>query len=319
MSLHDAAASRWLWQDIDVSHWSETKRSLHLYSQMLGKIKLAAAPIQPNWIFTALYLTPRGLTTGTIPWHGMSFDVVIDVFESSIVLSRSDGARKSVPLIPVRTVAEVYAALSAALAALDINITISTIPQEIPDTTPLDQDRRPSEYDASAVMRWFGASTAISGVFDAWRTRFFGREGLQLWWGAFDLALLLFSGRHVKPPADRGYLMKYDLDAELMNVGLYYGDAQTRPFFYGYIYPEPRGAASLQIAPSEASWSETLHEWVLPYEAVRTSSDPAATVRTFIDAIYEQCFTAAGWSREAFAYHPPPLAVRSRASDTQIS
>jgi hypothetical protein len=277
---------------------------------MLGKIKLAVAPVQPNWMFTALHLSPRGITTGTIPWRGSSFDVEIDVFESRIVLSRSNGARTSVALTPVRTVAEVYADLVAALEALGVVCAISPVPQELPDTTPLDEDRRPSEYDPEAVLRWFAASTMAAAIFDAWRTHFFGRSGVQLWWGAFDVALLLFSGRHVAPPADRGYIMRYDLDAELMNVGLYYGDAQTPPLFYGYIYPAPKEAQSLPIAPAQASWSSALQEWVLPYEAVRTSSDPPATLRSFIDAIYEQCFAAAGWPVGEFSYKLPPVPPR---------
>jgi hypothetical protein len=300
------------WPDVDVSRWSETKRSLHLYAQMLGKIKLAVAPVQPNWLFTALYLTPRGLSTGTVLWRESSFEAVVDVFESAILITRSNGESARVPLLPVRTVAEVYADLTSALAKLGIVCTISTIPQEIPDVTPLDEDRRPSEYDPAPARRWFAASTAVSGVLDDWRARFFGRANLQLWWGAFDIALLLFSGRHVAPPTDRGYIMKYDLDAELMNVGLYFGDAQTPPFFYGYIHPEPADAASLPIAPSQASWSTALHEWVLPYESVRTSSDPATVLRAFVDAIYEHCFDAAGWPRDAFSYRPPPIASARR-------
>jgi Family of unknown function (DUF5996) len=278
---------------------------------MLGKIKLATAPIQPNWMFTALYLSPRGLSTGTVPWRGSSFDVTIDVFDSAFVLSRSDGVRAKIPLIPVRTVADVYADLVAALAALGVSVSLGTVPQEIPDTTPLDEDRRPSEYDPAAVGRLFAVATAVSGIFAQWRSRFFGRTGLQLWWGAFDLALLLFSGRRVAPPTDRGYLMKYDLDAEMMNVGLYFGDAHTPPFFYGYIYPEPAGAESLPIAPAQASWSSGLHEWVLPYEAVRQSARPDLTLESFIDAIYAQCFAAAGWPRDAFSYDQPPIASRA--------
>jgi hypothetical protein len=299
-----------MWPDVDVSLWAGTKRSLHLYSQMLGKIKLAVAPVEPNWMFTALHLSPRGLTTGTIPWRGSSFEVLIDVFSSEIVVSRSNGARAEVPLLPRRSVAEVYSDLKAALESLGIACEISTIPQEISDTTPLDQDHRISEYDPGESQVWFAATTAVSGVFDTWRQHFFGRAGLQFWWGGFDVALMLFSGHHVPAPTDRGYIMEYDLDAELMNVGLYYGDAQTPPFFYGYIYPEPKSAESLPIAPAQASWSSAFNEWVLPYQAVRESPDPAAMLRSFIDAIYDLCFSAAGWRRDEFLYRLPPIAVR---------
>ena len=151
----------------------------------------------------------------------------------------------------------------------------------------------------------FRVSTATSGIFDRWRAHFFGRNGIQLWWGAFDLALILFNGRHVPPPLDRGYLMKYDLDAALMNAGLYFGDDQNAPFFYGYIYPQPDGAPLLPIVPKAASWSDAMNEWVLPYEAVRAANDPAAEVSAFLDAIYAASCDVAGWDRAALSYVEP--------------
>jgi Family of unknown function (DUF5996) len=305
------------WPDVTLSRWAETKRSLHLYAQMFGKIKLVLSPIQPNWMFTALHLTPRGLTTGTIAWHCSSLDVLLDVFSSEIVVTRSTGARIVIPLLPVRTVAEVYHDLTASLEKVGVNCFISRIPQEVPDTTPLDADRRSAEYDPDAVMRWFQAATATTGVFDEWRSRFFGRAPLQVWWGALDVALLLFSGRRVNAPTDRGYIAKYDLDAELMNVGLYLGDQGTPPFFYGYIYPQPGGVELLPIAPQQASWSATLQEWVLPYEVVRTSEHPTETLCMFIDAIYAQCFAAAGWDRNAHSYEAPK--IRNRGVPSRLA
>lgn len=291
--------------DVDVARWAATKKTVHLSLQMLGKLRLALSPAQPNWLFTALFLSARGITTGAIPWQGTSVEAQLDVFSSDIVVQRSNGEVARIPLLPVRTVAEIYAELTAALARLGVDCTISPIPQEVPDTTPLHEDRRPAAYDPNAVQRWFAASTAAATVFEHWRAHFFGRTGIQLWWGALDVALLLFSGKHVTPRADRGYLMKYDLDAELMNVGLYFGDETTAPFFYGYIFPQPAAAETLPIAPASASWSATLGEWVLPYEAVRTSADPAAEVRAFLDAIYRQCIDAAGWDRAAHRYDAP--------------
>jgi hypothetical protein len=294
--------------DVDVSRWGPTKKSLHLYLQMLGKVRVALSPPQPNWLFTALYLVPRGVTTGPIPLHGSSLEALLDVFSSEIVVQRSTGAVVRVPLLPVRTVAEVFADFRAALDEVGAECVISPIPQEVPDTTPLDEDRRPSEYDAEAVRRWFDASTATAAIFDRWRAHFFGRTGIQVWWGALDVALLLFNGKHVTPPADRGYIMKYDLDAELMNAGLYYGDESNPPFFYGYIYPQPPAAPTLPIAPVSASWSTALGEWVLPYSAVSESPDPAAELSAFLDAIYRNCIEAAAWDRDALRYDAPPRA-----------
>jgi len=310
------------WPDVHVANWAGTKRSLHLYAQMLGKIRLALSPPQPNWMFTALYLSPRGITTGFIPYGLGSVEATLDVFDSRITIAQSSGERSFVDLLPVRTVAEIYEALSATLRRLNVACHITAIPQEVPDTTPLDRDRRASEYDPQAVLRWFRAATATAAIFERWRTCFFGRTGIALWWGAFDIALLLFSGRRVMPPSDRGYLMKYDLDAELMNAGLYFGDAQTAPFFYGYISPPPAGVETLPIRPAPAAWSPKLGEWVLPYDAVRATNDPAASIREFIDSIYQTCFTAAGWNRAAHAYEVPkrvsdtaPAASQSSSSD----
>jgi hypothetical protein len=300
------------WHDLDVSQWAPTKQSLHLCAQMLGKIRLALSPPQPNWMFTPLYFVPRGLTTGFIPCDDASIEGVLDIFDSTISIFKSDGRSRGVPFLPARSVAEVYAELSAALAELDVDCFISPLPQEVPDTTPLPEDRRLREYDRAAALRWLETQTAIDGVFERWRSRFFGRSGIQLWWGAFDLAMILFNGKHVKPPADRGYLLRYDLDAELMNVGLYLGDERNAPFFYGYIYPEPKGADAISMQPGGSAWSAQLHEWVLPYDLVRRSANPADTLTAFIDSVYRQCFDAAGWDRNAFTYEPPPRPTLDR-------
>jgi hypothetical protein len=291
--------------DLHLSRWAPTKRSLHMYAQMLGKIRLALSPAQPNWMFTPLSLSARGLTTGPMPYGESSVQASLDFFASRITIERSNGAERSLGLQPARTVAEVYHEISAALAQLDIACVISPIPQEVADITPMDCDRRPSEYDPAAVLRWFDAVTAIAGIFDSWRAPFFGRSAIQLWWGAFDIALLLFSGKRVPPPTDRGYLMRYDLDAELMNVGFYLGDEKQAPFFYGYIYPQPGGVESLPIAPASVSWSPELREWVLPYDDVRLSEDPGGVLRTFLDSVFEHCFDVAGWSRDSVTYEMP--------------
>jgi hypothetical protein len=292
-----------VWPDVNVAAWARTKKSFHLYTQMLGKLRVALSPAQPNWMFTA-----RGLTTGAMPWHGTSVQASLDVFSSEIVVERSNGSARRISLVPVRTVAEIYADLQTALSEVGVSCTLSPIPQELPDVTPLDGDHRVAEYDPTYVLRWFRAATATASILDEWRAHFFGRSGIQVWWGALDVALLLFSGKRVTPPTDRGYIMKYDLDAELMNVGLYYGDETTPPFFYGYIYPEPPAPETLPIAPLSAAWSSTSKEWVLPYQAVRSASSPAAELKAFLDAIYAQCIASAGWDRNALSYAAPKRA-----------
>ncbi|HZO93530.1 MAG TPA: DUF5996 family protein [Candidatus Baltobacteraceae bacterium] len=293
------------WDDIDVGAWAPTKRALHRYAQMLGKIRVARSPSEPNWMFTALYLGARGFRTGAIPCGLESFEASVDVYSAELLLQRSDGREARIALGTAENVAAVYHALQRALDELDVECALDPTPQEIPDPTSLDEDTRPTEWDSAAVLRWFRVSTAVADLFQRRRARFFGRSGVQLWWGAFDLSLMLFNGKHAQAPADRGYLLKYDLDAELLNVGLYYGEENAAPFFYGYIHPEPPNAPGLAIAPDAASWSDALHEWVLPYESVRRSSDPAAAVNAFLDALVGHCFDAAGWDRAALAYEAP--------------
>lgn len=297
------------WHNLDVSRWAPTKQSLNLYAQILGKIRLALSPPQPNWMFTALYLVPRGLTTGSIPCSYSSIECILDVFESAILIYKNDGRSVRIPFVPPRSV---YADVTAALQELNVECYISIRPQEVPDTRPLPEDHRVRDYDPAAALRWLQTYTAVADVFERWRSKFFGRNGIQVWWGAFDVALILFSGKPATPPANRGYLMKYDLDAELMNVGLYLGDEKAAPYFYGYIYPQPSSAPSLPIRPASAAWSATLREWVLPYDDFRASTDPEAALRTFIDAVYAHCFDAAGWDADALRYELPSAIASGR-------
>jgi hypothetical protein len=274
---------------------------------MLGKLRLALAPAQPNFTFTSLALGPRGFTTGTMPVGLHSLAASLDVFDAMMSLEMSDGRVEQISLAEPRTVAGVFAGLHAALRRLGVDVTLSPIPQEVPDLTPLDTDERPAVFDTRDAQRWLTAMTATSAVFDRWRAHFFGRMSVQLWWGAFDFALLLFNGKHVEAPADRGYLLKYDLDAEMMNAGFYPGDDAQPAYFYGYIYPQPPACSDLPIMPSAATWSSALGEWILPYDAVRTADDPEATLRAFLDAIYGLCGSVSGWDHEALRYVPPPL------------
>ncbi len=295
-----------VWPALEFESWAPTKRSLHLYAQMLGKLRLALSPPQPNFVFTALALTPRGFTTGLIPYGPRALEVSVDVFSAEMIVACSDGQVQRLSFAEPCTVARVFAELHRALAELGITVALSPIPQEIPDLTPLDTDDRPAFFEPAAAQRWLTVVIALSGTFDRWRSHFAGRMGIYLWWGAFDLALLLFSGKQVPAPADRGYLLKYDLDAEMMNVGFYPGDDAHPAIIYGYIYPQPPACGSLPIAPPGAAWSDAAGEWILPYATVQQSADPDASLTAFLDAIYAMCGRDAAWSGD-FSYVRPPL------------
>lgn len=274
---------------------------------MLGKVRLALAPHQPNFLFTALYMTPRGFTTGAIPVGLRLIEVRLDVFEPQISVSTSEGGRREISFSQLPSIAATYESLKDALKAVDVDVTLSPKPQEISDHTPLDSDERRPLWVHDDARAWLDVMSATQSVFDRWRAHFFGRTGIQLWWGALDLALLLFSGKHVPPPLDRGYLFKYDLDAEMMNAGFYPGDEANEPFYYGYIYPEPERCSEISIAAEGVRWSDQLREWILPYDLVRRSPDPETLLRSFLDGIYNVCGDAARWERGAYAYVPPPL------------
>jgi hypothetical protein len=295
------------WPPLEYARWAPTKRTLHLIAQMLGKLRLALAPHQPNFLFTALYMTPRGFTTSPVPVGLRLLEVRLDVFDARISVLTSDGRRIDVAFAELSSIAATYEALLAALNALDVEVSLSPIPQEIPDSTPLDHDARPVAWVPEDAQALLTVMSSTQSVFDRWRAHFFGRTGLQLWWGAFDLALLLFSGKHVAPPLDRGYLARYDLDAEMMNAGFYAGDEANEAFYYAYIYPEPAGCAELAVGADGARWSEQFGEWILTYDFVRRAPEPEELLRAFLSGIYDACGRAAHWARSEHLYVPPPL------------
>ncbi|HVR47966.1 MAG TPA: DUF5996 family protein [Candidatus Binatia bacterium] len=294
------------WPVLEYAPWARTKRTLHLIAQMLGKVRLALAPHQPNFQFAALYMAPDGITTSPIPVGLRLVELRLDVVEARIVLLSSDRRRREIAFAQLPSIASTYNALLDALRAIDVDVVLSPIPQEIADRTPFDRDENPPIWEVDDAHAWLTAMSSTQAVFDRWRAHFFGRTGLQLWWGALDLTLLLFTGKHVPAPLDRGYLFRYDLDAEMMNAGLYPGDDATEPFYYGYIYPEPAGCSEMAIADG-TQWSDPFREWILPYSLVRAAPRPEELLHSFLDGIYATCSRAAHWNDAEFTYQPPPL------------
>jgi hypothetical protein len=299
------------WPALPYEEWAATKKTLQMYTQMAGKVRLALAPPQPEWLATCLYMTARGLTTGPMPYGDLAVELVFDFYGHTLSVLVSDGRVRAIPLGPARTVAAFYRNLMDAFADLGIKVDIWSKPQELDDATPFDENEHDGSYDADQVVRWFTIMGAVDNVFEEWRSRFFGRTGLQFWWGAFDLGVLRFTGRHVDPPQDRGYIMRYDLDAEFMNAGFWPGDDKNpSPVFYAYLHPQPPGCDVAPIDPSSAAWVEQMGEWVLPYDEVRTSADPRKTLMGFLDCIYGLAGDIGGWDLLDFEYAKPKLQPR---------
>ena len=286
--------------------WPSSQAYIHLVTQMMGKLRLALAPSQPEWLHASLALGARGLTTGALPWGDRSVEVALDVVEGALDVLASDGSQRRISLSPARPLADIWAEFRGALDELGVEARMSDKPQEMDDATPLSRDRRGRTYDRPSVASWFAALTAIHNVFGEWRSPFFGRSGIGFWWGAFDMTAMVFSGRHATPREGSGYITRYDLDAESVVIGFWPGDAHDEAMFFAYIVPEPPGCADLPLALPAAGWVADKGEWILPYEGVRAAPDPGGALLAFMDTIYAAAGSLAGWDLAAYRYEPPP-------------
>jgi len=299
------------WPALPYEDWAGTKKTVQLYAQMLGKTKLALAPVQPQWLASSLEVGARGLTTGALPWGTASVETSLDFADHVLKVATSDRRVAEVSLLGGPTVADVWSQLRGIYADFGIVADMWDKPQEVEDTTRISSDTRPAEYDPEAVERWWKVISAVRGVFDQWRSPFFGRTHVPFWWGAFDLAVLRFTGKKAVPPEDRGYIMRYDLDAEFMNAGFWPGDDNApAPVFYAYIHPKPEGCELAPIDPGGAAWIEQMGEWVLPYDAALQSGNSRQAIVDFLDCIYAIAGEYGGWDLASFTYEEPPAPVR---------
>jgi len=300
-----------VWPALPYEEWAQTKKSLHMCVQMVGKLRLALAPPQPEWLHTCLYLEPRGFTTGAMPWERGVVSAGIDVFSSELWIHTSDGGRARILLGPPRCVAEVWAEFRAALTGLGVSVDLWEKPQEVPDTTPFSANRHDCTIVPEHAQRFHQVVCLVDRVFEEFRAEFFGRSSIQFWWGSFDFAVLLFNGKHATAPDDRGYIMRYDLDAEHLNAGLWFGDdSAPAPSFYGYLVPRPDGCELAVMEPEHAGWVEAMGEWMLPYESVRDCPDPEAALMSFLRSVYRVATEQGGWDAEQYRYVQPPPSER---------
>ena len=287
------------------AEWAATQDFLHLVTQMIGKLRLALAPPLPEWSHAALALSPRGLTTGALPWRGGSVEATVDIAEGVIRIASSDGRTQGIGVTPGRTIAEIWSDLGHALEALGIDAILWDKPQERVDATPFSLDHRPRALDPALAASWFALMTELHGVFDDWRSPFFGRSRVSFWWGGFDLTVELFNGRHATPRDGANYLMRHDLDAEVLSLGFWPGSTKQAARFFGYIVPEPIDCARYPMDVGTAAWASTMGEWVLPYRDVRDTDDRLAMLGGFMDRVLRAAGDLGGWDLDAFTYARP--------------
>jgi len=281
--------------------WEDSKETLHLFSQIVGKVRMAAHPKLNHWWHVTLYPSSRGLTTGRVPYGGLDFEIAFDFIDHALDIRCCDGGHRRFPLTGL-SVAAFHAHLFEALRALGIEVQIRAVPYDRPYTTPFAQDTGHADYDADRVHDWWRAMGQIASVFEEFRGRFLGKSTpVHLFWHSFDLALTRFSGR-TAPPREGG--TRADREAyshEVISFGWWPGDAQVREAaFYSYTAPEPKGIETMPLDPEAAVWNEAggSHMAFLPYEAVRTGTDPRSSILAFLESAYTAGARRAGWPLE---------------------
>jgi hypothetical protein len=299
-----------LWPELPYNSWKETRDTLHLWTQVVGKIRLALTPwLNHSW-HVPLYLAARGLTTSPIYDGYRAFEIVFDFQEHILDITTDDGRRKEIALRP-QTVAEFYAAVMSALAEIGIRVEINDRPSEIPGAIPFSGDRTHAAYDAEYAHRFWRILLQADRVFKQFRTGFIGKASpVHFFWGSFDLAVTRFSGRRAPPhpggvPGLADAVVREAYSHEVSSAGFWPGGSGIEyAAFYSYAYPEPRGFRTLSVAPTAAFFSEALGEFLLPYDAVRTAADPDAVLLAFLNATYEAAASTGKWDRVALECAP---------------
>ena len=292
-----------VWPTLPYPAWRDTCTTLHLWTQVVGKVRLAQTPwLNHSW-HVPLYVTARGLTTSPMPHGPRLFEIGFDFIDQVLDIAASDGARQRLPLRP-QTVADFHAAVMAALAALDLPVRISELPCEIPGAIPFSRDRTHAAYDGAAARRFWRALLQVDRVLKAFRTGFVGKASpVHFFWGSFDLAVTRFSGRAAPPhpggvPGVADAIMREAYSEEVSSAGFWPGgNGLDEAAFYSYAYPAPDGFSTSAVEPAAATFHPTLGEFILPYEAVRTAHDPDATLLAFLQSTYEAAARNARWDQ----------------------
>src|SRR4030081_1406960 len=298
------------WPELPTAAWRETCATLHLWTQIIGKIRLARAPwLNHSW-HVALYVTARGLTTSPIPDGTRTFQIDFDFIDHALRISTSDGAKRQFALAG-KSVAGFYAAVTADLAELGIRVAIDEMPSELPEPICFSQDNEHASYDPDAGRRFLQILVHADRVFKQFRTGFLGKASpVHFFWGSFDLAVTRFSGRRAPRHPGGWPLLSDDVACEaysheVSSAGFWPGSgAIDYPAFYCYAYPEPAGFRTTKVRPGAAFFSEALGEFILPYDAVRTAANPDQALLEFLQSTYEAAANAAKWDRDALECTP---------------
>jgi hypothetical protein len=289
-------------------NWEPTRATLHMWTQIVGKLRLALAPPQNHFWHSTLYVTARGLTTSPMPYGSDLVQIDFDFVDHQLLIATSSGARQRVALEP-KSVAAFYAEVMASLRGLGIEVSIYARPVEIAEPIPFAEDRVHADYDAAAAHTYWRALIQADRVFKRFRGGFLGKSSpVHFFWGAFDLAVTRFSGR--RAPMWSGavvnvhpHVMHASYSHEVSSAGFWVGSGAPA-LFYSYAVPEPSGFRQAAVRPPEAAYSSDMGEFVLPYDVVRASERPDETLRSFLDTTYAAAADLGNWDRVLLEQQP---------------
>jgi hypothetical protein len=291
------------WPALPLAEWGDTRDTIQLWTQVVGKVRMANAPLENHWWNVPLYVDARGLTTSLVPHGTRAFEIRFDFVDHGLTVVVDDGTSAGMPL-EAGPVADFYDQLMALLDDLDLHTEIWTMPVEIEGAIPFDTDRTHTAYDPAYAHAFWRALVQIDRVLTRFRTEFVGKVSpVHLFWGALDLAVTRFSGRTAPlhpggAPNCGPFVMHEAYSHEVSSAGCWPG-GDGEGLFYSYAYPEPAGYRDVPVRPPEASFDPSLGEFVLPYEVVRTADDPDAVLLDFLRSTYEAAADRAAWDRSA--------------------
>ena len=292
--------------EMPLDAWRPTKNTLHLFAQIVGKIRLALHPRLNHWWHVTLYVSPRGITTRTIPYRGGNFEIEFDFRDHALKITTNKGEIEDFALYDGLTVADFYDSLFSNLAKLGIEPKIRGVPYEAPSTTPFAEDTEHSSYDKLYVERFHQILVAVDDILEEFRGRFLGKSTpVHMFWHSFDLALTRFSGKTAPVREGANRVEREAYSHEVISFGFWFGDDKTvpAPAFYSYAAPEPAGLADEPLSPPTARWQESngTHLALLMYDDMRTLPDPRQGVVEFLESAYAVGAKRAGWDAENFA------------------
>jgi hypothetical protein len=287
------------WPALPLAAWQDTCTTLHMWTQIVGKVRLALAPPANHWWHVPLYVNSRGLTTSAIPHRGSAFELQFDFVQHQLALRTAAGREHLLPLVP-RSVADFYHEFMNMLQTAGIEVKIWKMPVEIPAPIPFDEDHTHSAYDHAAAETFWRIMLSIQTVFQQFRSGFLGKcSPVHFFWGSFDLALTRFSGQRApeRPGADAVTREAYS--HEVSSVGFWPGAGLGDPAFYSYTAPEPEGFSAARAEPEAAHYDPQLHEFILMYDQVRNAESPSAALLAFCESTYLAGASLGHWDRKA--------------------